>query len=698
MIDRRGSAARDLLAVLALLAATLAVYWPVTGFEFVFYDDNAYVFENPRVARGLTAEGIAWAFTHYHAANWHPLTWLSHMLDCELWGLDAGRHHLTSLLLHAGNGALLFAVLRRMRGAFGPSLVVAALFALHPLRVESVAWVAERKDVLAGFFGTTTLLAYAHYARRPAAGRYLLVAGSFALGLLAKPMLVTLPFVLLLLDAWPLERIGPRTLTAGRAAFPRRPLGALALEKVPLLVLAALSSLATLLVQQASGVVRTMDALPLGARLANAATSYVYYLAKTIWPTDLAFFHPHPALYDPAGFAPLGWRPVGAALVLAALTAAVLLARRRRPWLAVGWLWYLGTLVPVLGLVQVGEQAVAERYAYLPLIGIYLAVAFGLAELAARRPGVRLPFAAAAGLALAALAIATRAETRHWRDSVALFERAIAVTEKNYVAHLNLGYLYQFHRRPPRRIEARREYLLAAAIRPEDLRVNYNLGLLYRDEENVSEAIRCFENVRRVQPDLPDVHRELGALYDRIGDPTLALHHFEEAVRLAPAAAEHHSNLARLRRQRGDLPGAAAEYREAIQRRPAMTAERLELAACLEALNDHAGAAWQYRELLRLVPGSGPAAARLAWLLATSHDDAVRDGVEALGIARALAAAEADPAPEILDALAAALAETGNFDEAVRREREALERADPPRRAEYRGRLELYLSQRPFRR
>ncbi len=693
MAERPIPSVKGVIATIAIVACTLAAYWGATDHEFVFYDDNAYVFENPDVIEGVSAEGVKWAFTQIHSANWHPLTWLSHMVDCELYGLDAGKHHRTNVLLHVLNALLLYAVFRSMRCAFKPALGVALLFAVHPLRVESVAWVAERKDILSGFFWMTTLLVYAWYVRRPSVGRYLAVAISFALGLMAKPMLVTLPFVLLLLDVWPLKRFAAYLPPDdGGRLFAQASGRALFLEKIPLVLLAAISAAWTAYAQHVSGVMRTEEVLSLGARIANACTSYASYLWKTVWPTDLSFYYPHPAIFAPERFSIFGVSVIVSALLLAVVTVLVLRVARRMPFLAVGWFWFLGTLVPVIGIVQVGEQAMANRYAYLPLIGIYVALAWGLRALVDRRDAWKLPAVLASIVVVAACVVVTRRETTHWRNSTSLFERAIEVTERNYVAHLNLGFTLS---RLGRSEEALAQYRLAEEIRPEHPQVNFNLGVLHKDNGNDEEAIRRFEAALRAQPALGKAHEALGILYARRPDPASALQHFERAAELLPDDARAHSNLALIQQSLGDVDAAAREYREAIRLDPSMTGERMRLAECLQGTGDHAGAVLQYREVLAVSPSMAPAANLLAWILATSHDDSVRDGVEALRIAQSLA--RIGERPGFLNTLAAALAETGNFDEAVTRQRRAVGLAPAHEKADYRARLELYLSHRPYR-
>jgi len=447
-------------SVLALLP--LLAYLPTFANGFVNLDDSLYVTGNPWVLKGLAPESLAWALTANVANNWHPLTLLSHLLDVQLFGLHAAGHHGTSLLLHAANGLLLFAVLRRMTGRLWRSWTVAALFAVHPTHVESVAWISERKDVLSALFWILAMAAWTAWARQPAPGRYLVVMILMVLGLAAKPMVVTLPFVLLLLDAWPLERLhlGWRRLI---------------LEKLPLLALSAISSLVTLRYQETSMV--PLEVLPLSFRLANAAVAYAAYLGKTLFPWHLAVFYPIP-LAIPV------WKTAGAAALLIAITAFAVWRARRSLWLLTGWLWFLGTLVPVIGLVQVGRQAMADRYLYLPSIGLYLAVVWGIAELVKRRE-VRLAMAAAAILALAA---ATWTQTRTWQDSVTLYRHALAVTDGNYLAHLGLA----------KALTARQDwngaaeqYRAALALRPEFREARLGLDAVLRQRAREEGPACC---------------------------------------------------------------------------------------------------------------------------------------------------------------------------------------------------------------
>lgn len=519
---------RLLPLALLLVLAVAAVYGQTFRHEFIAYDDDTYIFNNQPVKDGLTWDGFVWSFG-LRAANWHPLTWLSHMLDCQIFGLWAGGHHLVSAGLHAANAVLLLAVLTAMTGAFWRSAAVAALFALHPLRVESVVWAAERKDVLSALFWLLTLGAYLHYARRPGTRRYLAALGLFALGLAAKPMLVTLPCVLLLLDWWPLGRTRPFGSTGpARAAFAGvRAWPALLAEKAPFLALSLVSSLLTLRAQ-------TLNVIPmvtpdLGARLANAAASYLRYLGAFIWPDGLAFLYPYPR-------AAIGWR--AAAAVLAIITGAAVYAARRRPYLAVGWLWYLGTLVPVIGLIQVGAQARSDRYTYLTLVGVALALVWLAGDLWPRRSAARQALALACALVIATLTVSSARYVRVWRDSIALFQYTVGVTTDNYIVLNNLGSMLMSAGRNEEASVILRE---TARINPEHCNADYNLGLTlmrlvrYPEAlEALTRAMTCYQREGRAGGYIADTHFSLGAALSALGRFPEAEWHLRAALRIAP--------------------------------------------------------------------------------------------------------------------------------------------------------------------
>jgi len=695
-----------------LFLLVLLLYGQVIGHGFVSYDDDRYVTDNSWVQGGLGLDGVTWAFTATHASNWHPLTWLSHMLDVELFGLDAAGHHATSVVLHATNALLLLLFLYGATGAFRRSLLVAALFAIHPLRVESVAWVAERKDVLAGTFWMLTLLAYTRYARRPGTGRYLVVAACLAVGLLAKPMLVTLPLVLLLIDVWPLSRL--------RSVGLRR----LLLEKLPLLAIAGASSAVTFLVQQSGGAMQRSETWAIGQRVANALVSYVLYLWKTIWPSGLACFYPHPASLG--AMPPL--RVVVAASLLIILTGIAVRAFGRRPYVTVGWLWYLGALVPVIGIVQVGSQALADRYSYLPSIGLYLVLVWGVAEIAAVRPALQRLVALATAAVLVALTAVTWLQLSHWKDSRALFEHALRVTHGNYVAHNNLGGVLESDGELGR---AATEFRAAIAIRADFAPPHNNLGLMLARQGDPTASVAHFEQAIRLDPGYADAYNNLGTVLQRQGNLRAALErfrraieldpghagahnnlgvvleaagdlagaeeHYETTLRLSPGFAEAHSNLGNVLLRRGDLPGARRHYENAVESWPDFAEGHNNLGYVLSRLGEAGAAVTHYRRALALRPGLYQAAGGLCWILATNHDPALRDGAEALGHGERCALATNRRDPTCLECLAAAHAELGRFEEAVRLQSEALALFAPGGRAAPLARRDSYRAGRPTR-
>jgi hypothetical protein len=514
-----------LIICLFLIVATTSVFWQVGSHDFVNYDDNQYITENQHVQAGLTWKGIAWAFTTTHASNWHPLTWMSHMLDCQLFGLKSAGHHFTSVLFHVANTLLLFLILNRMTGALWRSAFVAALFALHPLHVESVAWVSERKDVLSTFFWMLTMWAYIRYAERRGLKTYFLVLLFFALGLMSKPMLVTLPFVLLLMDYWPLGRLRLHSLSTPKQSNLRireTPLFPLVWEKVPLFALTAVSSVVTFYAQL--GPIASLDKLPIDVRVTNALVSYVSYMGKMIWPQRLAVFYPH------AGMPPM-WQVILACLLLVGITVFAIRTARRSPYLPTGWLWYLGTLVPVIGIVQVGAQSMADRYTYIPLIGLFIIVSWGTADLVKRWRYQRHILSISGGVVLLALAIGTWSQARHWQNSVTLFTNALDVTSNNYLAHYNLGKAYG---ELGRFQEEFKEYQETIRINPRFARAHYNIGVLFGKMGNYSEELKAYERAIRLQPDYAKAYSNLGVVYAEKGLYAKAIRAFKEAVRLNP--------------------------------------------------------------------------------------------------------------------------------------------------------------------
>jgi protein O-mannosyl-transferase len=552
-----GSGREPVIAVCAgLVIAVFVIYAPVAGFDYVSYDDPTYISENPMVSGGLSLPGMAWAFTAGRGSNWHPLTWLSLMLDASLFGTKPGAFHAVNAAFHAANALVLFLLLRSLTGGFWRSAVVAGLFALHPLHVESVAWIVERKDLLSTLLGLLTLAAYAAWTRRPGPGRYALALGLFALGLMAKPMLVTWPFVLLLLDHWPLRR----TTTV--------PWRRLVLEKLPFLALSLASSAVTFLVQRAGGAVQDAARYPLRDRLANALVALAEYAWKAFWPHPLAFFYPYPARIPVL-------KTLLAVALLAAVSALVVRLARRAPAVLVGWLFYIGTLVPVLGLVQVGNQRMADRYTYIPYIGLFVAVVWLLGERFAGSAASRRGLAFVATAALAVLATLASGYVNAWKDSVTLYEHAIAAVPDNHPAHLNLG------------------------------TVEYFLG--QRDE-----AIAHFREVVRILPEWGVGYHNLGAALLGTGSTGEAERYLTESVRLAPSNADYRVDLASALQKQGRADEAAAQLEEALKREPGNTRARSSLAQlrlgkdggaeALAAAGSYEEAVRRYREALRVTP------------------------------------------------------------------------------------------------
>jgi Flp pilus assembly protein TadD len=536
---------------LLLALAAIAVYLPALNLGFVF-DDREYILTNAALRLPFAA-AVRWSFTSFYSANWHPLTWLSHFADVALFGVSPRGHHVVNVLVHAANTVLLFLLLRGATGAVWRSAFVAALFALHPLHVESVAWVAARKDLLSAFFFLLTLLAYVRFARRPSPARYGLALGLFALGLLAKPMLVTVPFVLLLLDWWPLGRLPGRS---GQPARPGAGAPALLLEKVPFLALAAASCAVTVLAQQSWGAIK---AVPLDARLANVPVAYAGYLLKAVWPAGLAFYYPLPAAGTPL------WQAALSLAALLGLSAGVVRCSRTRRWLAVGWLWYLGMLVPVVGFVQVGLQSMADRYTYLPLIGVFIGVAWLGAELAERFSGAARPIVAAACLSLAALGAATWVQAGYWRSDVTLSAHALEVTTGNWMAHNNLAAGLHLQGRDD---EALAQQQQALSINPLLAEAWYGRGVIMSARRRTSEALASFENALSLKPEFVEARLGTAIALTALGRFEAALGAYREVLARNPQHEVARINLANLLDDLGRSDEAIAQYRETLRINP----------------------------------------------------------------------------------------------------------------------------------
>jgi len=580
----------DLIGLLFFLG-TLALYYPALQNGFVNYDDPAYVTSNWHVQQGLTQRSLAWARTSTAEANWHPLTWISHMLDVQLFGLRPAGHHAQSVLWHAINVVLLFLLLAKATGFVGRSALVAGLFAVHPLNVESVAWVAERKTVLCTFFFLLALGAYGWYAKRPAVSRYMLLALLFSLALMAKPMAITLPFALLLLDFWPLQR------------FPERPLSKLVLEKIPLLAMSAASAAITLYAQRAGGAVGSTSLLPLGMRVNNAIYSYFIYMGKAVWPSGLAVFYPHPE-----GSLAL-WKVLGAAVALIAITAVCGPFRERR-YLLVGWLWFLGTLAPMIGIVQVGRQAWADRYAYLPLWGLFVIAVWLASEAAMRISLSRGGQVAVASAVLLGYSVAAHIQMEYWRDSYSLFSQAIQVTDANPIAEGNLGSALMDMQRPDLALPHLER---AIQLMPTLSTAHYDLGTLLQRLNQFDRAQGEYQLALRYGSDPREeaqTHNNLGALFDQLGHRDEAVAEFTQAIALNPY--EQNSQIGRglIEREEGKLDAALQDFSRAAQIAPSPLAFYWQ-GRVLEEKGQLPAAAEAYRSALKLAPNFGDTQVRL---------------------------------------------------------------------------------------
>jgi Flp pilus assembly protein TadD len=591
---------RNLIACLLLAVVTLALYNPVNRHPFVNYDDDRYVTENPHIRQGLTADTFTWALTSTEQANWHPLTWMSHALDVSLFRMNPAGHHFTSILLHAVNVILLFLLLIWATSRFGPSLFVAALFAVHPINVESVAWVAERKNVLCTLFFFLTLWAYGCYARKPDWKRYLAVAALFAAGLASKPMVITLPFVLLLLDYWPLARVRGSD-SSSQTNLPTYPWPRLFLEKLPLLVLSAASALITMQAQQAGGAVRSTEDFSFGVRIANAVYAYAMYLWKMVWPARLAPLYPHP------GNALAAWQVALAAVVLIAISALVLKFRARR-YLLVGCLWFLGTLVPVIGLVQVGDAAMADRYAYIPLIGIFVMIAFGAADWAqtlsaGKQKGTWLVVAAA--IFIVALALATHRQIGYWDNNYDLWSHALVVTQNNFIAEDNLGGALILEDKEE---EAHPHFEAAARINPRDAMSRSNLGTYYETHTQMREAIVEYQAAVDLTSDpmlLASTYANLGAAQRALNLDEDAHKSFEHSLRFNPAQFNAWLGLGLLSQKQRNLDEAISDLSKSVAIQP--TAEGyFELGRSLVQAGRTSDAIAAYEQALKLAPDPAP--------------------------------------------------------------------------------------------
>ena len=578
----------NFLIAAALAFVSLAIYAQVIGHHFITLDDPTYIKENQMVNRGFSGAGVAWAFTTFHAANWHPLTWISHMVDCQLFGMSAGGHLLVNALIHVANTLLLFWFLLRTTHARWPSALVAALFALHPLHVESVAWASERKDTLSTFFGLLSLIVYVRCAEAPSISRYAWVAITLALGLLAKPMLVTWPFVMLLLDYWPLGR-----WQSAKSKAQIGQLGKLILEKIPLFILVATSAVTTLIAQSRGGAVRTLVHEPVALRLSNALVSYAKYLLLTFWPNDLAVYYPLAPTDIPA------WQIVGAAVLLIGITAFCFFRRKSAAYLIVGWLWFVGTLVPVIGLVQVGGQTMADRYFYIPSIGLFIAIVFGLADMAKTWRIAPSLSAGIAGAVLLVFASLTNAQIQCWRDSFTLFEHTLAVTPPNLHIEYNLGMALGASGRYD---EAAGHFEKALQIDPHFYDGLVGMGVSRTLQGRMPEAVEYFQDAIRSQPDAPKAHAQLAQALWKQNRDEAALEEMQRALQFAPNDADIRADYGLALELVGRLPEAIEQLHEALTLNPNNAEAHANLGSALLASGKARESIPEFEVALRLKP------------------------------------------------------------------------------------------------
>jgi protein O-mannosyl-transferase len=568
----------------ALIAINLLIYAQVRNHEFTQWDDPDYVSKNYEVSRGLTRQGICWAFTTGHEANWHPATWISHMADVQFWGMSPGRHHLMSLLLHIANTLLVFWILFRTTAAAGSSAFVAGLFAAHPLHVESVAWVAERKDVLCAFFFLIAILAYTAYVRKPDFKRYLMVAALFVLALMSKPMAVTLPFVLLLIDIWPLGRL---RLGPGQRPTCFR----LVREKIPLVFLSAASSVVTIVVQLHGGSVVKVDSIPLSTRMANALTSYVAYLGNTFWPADLSAYYPY------GGLSAIR---IGCCLVvLVGVSALIVRSGARHPHILVGWIWYLVMLLPVIGLIQVGAQAKADRYTYLPLIGIFIMIAWGVPEIMNRLPNSKMLLTVAGAIVVCVLAATAHGQTSYWANGLSLWDHALKLYPNSHLIHLNAA--YELNRRGES-FEAGRHFSEALRLNPNSAEAHNAIGVALSKEGRADEAVEHFLAALRLKPDYADAHANLGARLAELGRTAEAISNLAEALRSDPGNPEIQVDMGLVLMKQGITDEAIAHFSEALRLKPDFAEAYNWRGNALSSRGKLDEAIVQYNQALRIKP------------------------------------------------------------------------------------------------
>lgn len=698
---------------IVLMVLVWGVFGQMRHFDFINYDDNAHVYDNPAVKRGFSVQGIAWAFTHLQVGDWFPLATLSHMLDYQLFGLHAGGHHVTSVLLHGIATILLFLVLREMTGATWRSAFAAAVFAVHPLHAESVAWISERKDVLSGVFFMLVIAAWLRYTRRHSATAYALALIFFALGLMSKSMLVTLPLLLLILDYWPLRR----------GELPASNLWRLLFEKVPFFALSGAACVVQILSSQGGAIV-TMEKLPLASRIANALVSCALYIRQMLWPADLCVFYPHPKSVPP-------WEAIFSILLLGSISWMAFAWRRKYPYLLAGWLWYLLMLAPVIGVVQVGEQAHADRYTYLPQIGLAIVVVWLAADFCKSRTDRRVIAGAAGALIIAALTWRASIQASYWQDSTTLWKHALDVADDNVVAEMCLASAYAASGKPGDAIshyqkalefkpdnspahdgiglcfktigqpeKAAASYRRALEIDPANAEARNNLGLVLTENKQFEEAILQFQKGLESKPDSPQIHYNYANALSAMGRGSEAIAEYRAALELEPVYAEARNNLGIALMNVGQLDEAISAYQKAVEINPGFAEAHYNLARTFRRKNRPEVAITEYQKVLQIEPDYVPAQNNLAYLLATCPQASLRDGTMAVKLAMQANQSTGGENPMVLGTLAAAYAECGRFPEAVETVQHAINSAsksNPAITELLQSQLALYQAGKPFR-
>ena len=678
----------------AIVTSTLVAYEPIRHNNFVSYDDDLYIMKNPIVTGGITGDSIILAFTKLYAANWHPITWLSHILDYQLFGLNPLGHHLVSVGIHIINALLLFWIVNRLTGTIWASAFVAAVFALHPLQVESVAWAAERKTVLSGLFWLLTMAAYIRYTKQPGLGRYILVLAVFGLCIMTKPIVITLPLVLLLLDYWPLERIrwGQKSKTAAKTTSNQKSAGWLIAEKAPLLAMSAILGVLTVIAQQSGGAVSTLDKVPLDHRIGNAFISYVKYIGKLVWPSDMAVFYP------PSHSNLLNATMLICAFIFIVISAISIYTGRRRKYIAVGWLWFAGTLVPMIGLVQVGDQAMANRYMYLPMLGLLIIIALAGKELIAKHPRLKTVAAIMGVISLSCLLVLTRMQVRHWQNSVTLFEYALSVTEDNAITE-NSYACALFNE--DRLSEAEQHFGNALRINPAFDTALIHLARIYLKEGRHNEAISIYEELIKRNYKTAELYYNLAmalGIQEKYSD---SIKYFSKSLELNPDDPDTHNKMGIILLAAGKANDSIVQFNESLRIKANQSVVYENLGTAYNQLGKYELAIQNWTRAIELNPGNIDALDKAGWFLAACGEKSAENANQAIVYARRACELTKYVVPEFLDTLGVAFAASGKFADAKAAAEKALNLARKTGKeglaGEIEKRIKLYEASQPYR-